>query len=213
MCPLPSGSLESQESRELSNFTSMHLLLKEGDGVNGVDSRKVRKAQGKMTTLKGIQTKKTKTGCLKSFPDPVQSNRKRESVHNKAGAESEPVAPESQLDRTLCISDSRASNKTISVAYEEKRLVKEKSPSSGSNFSFEQITFGTISQLCSTKEAEHRRENTFLESEEITKVEVGERKATLHIDSLECDSEMDGNCSQTEKDSTSVKICQGTQCI
>lgn len=208
VCPLPSGSLESQESREPSNFTSMHLLLKEGDGVNDVDSRKVRKAKGKMTTLKGIQTKKTKTGCLKSFPDPVQSNRKRESVHNKAEAESEPVAPESQLDRTLCISDSRASNKTISVTYEEKRLVKEKSLSSGSNFSFEQITSGTIKQLCSTKEAEHRCENTFLESEEITKVEVGERKETLHIDNLECGSEMDSNCSQTEKDSTSVKICQ-----
>lgn len=206
--PLPSGSLESQDSGELSNFTSLHLLLKEGDGANDVDSRKVRKSKEKRTTLKGIQIKKTKTGCLKSFPDPVQSNRKRESVHNKAEAESEPVAQESQLDRTLCISDSRASNKTINVINEEKRLVKEKSLRSGSNFSFEQITSGIINKLCSTKEAEHKCENTFLESEEITKVEVGERKEHLHIDNLECGSEMDNNCSQTEKDSTSVKICQ-----
>lgn len=206
--PLPSGSLESQDSREQSNFTSMHLLLKEGDGVNDVDSRKVRKSKEKRTTLKGIQIKKTKTRCLKSFPDPVQSNRKRESVHNEAEAESEPVAQGSQLDRTLCISDSRASNKTISVTNEKKRLVKEKSFRSGSNFSFEQITSGNINKLCSTKEAEHKCENTFLESEEVTKVEVGERKEHLHINNLECGSELDNNCSQTEKDSTSVTICQ-----
>nr|KAF6335465.1 methyl-CpG binding domain 4, DNA glycosylase [Pipistrellus kuhlii] len=205
--PLPSGSLESQASRELSNFTSMHLLLKEGDGVNDVDARKVRKSKEKRTTVKEIQVKKTKTGCLKSFPDPVQSNRKGESVCNEAEAESESVAQESQLDRTLCVSDSRASNKTIHVTNKEKRLVKEKSLRSGSNFSFEQTTSGSINKLCSTKEAEHTCENTFLEPEEITTVEVGERKEHLHADSLECGSEMD-NCSQTEKDSTSVKICR-----
>lgn len=207
--PLPIGSLELQDSRELSNFTSLHLLLKEGESVNDVESRKVRKSKGKMTTLKGNRIKKTKTGCRKSLPDSVQSNRKRESVYNKADAESEPVAQESQLDRTFCISDARASNKTLNVTNEEERLVKEKSLSSGSNFSFEQITFGIINKLCSTKEAEHKKcEDTFLESEEITKLQVGERKEHLHIDSLKCDSEMDNNYSQTEKDSTSVKICQ-----
>ncbi|XP_016065384.1 PREDICTED: methyl-CpG-binding domain protein 4 isoform X1 [Miniopterus natalensis] len=208
--PLPSGSLESQNSKELSNFTSMHLLLKEGEGVNDVDSRKVRKSRGKMTTSKVIQIKKTKTGCWKSLPDSVQRNRKRKSVHNKANVESEPVVQESQLDRTFCISDATASNKTLSVANEEKRLVKEKSLSSRSNFNVEQATVGIINKLCSTKEAEHnkKREDTVLDSEEITEVEVGERKEHLHIDSLKCGSELDNNCSQTEKDSTAVKICQ-----
>ncbi|KAM7062941.1 methyl-CpG-binding domain protein 4 isoform 2-T2 [Molossus nigricans] len=202
--PLPSGSLELQDSRELSNFTSMHLLLKEGESVNDVESRKVRKSIGKMTALKGIRIKKTKTGCRKSLPDSVQSNRKRESVYNKADAESEPVAQKSQLDVT---SDVRASNKALNMTNEEKKFVKEKLRS-GSNFSFEQTTFGIINKLCSTKEAEHKYEDTFLESEEITKLQVGERKEHLHIDSLKCDSEMDNNYSQTEKDSTSVKICQ-----
>lgn len=207
--PLPHGSLESQDSRELSDFAAVHLLLKEGDGVNDVNnSRKVRRSKEKRTTAKGIQIKKTKTGRLKSFPDPVQRNRKRESVQNEAEDERGPAAQESQLDRTLCISDSRASNKTTYVTGEEKGLVKEKPLRSGSDFSFEQITSGGINKLCSTKEAEHKCESTFLESEEITKVEVGGRKEHLHIDDLECGSEVDNCCSQTEKDSTSVKICQ-----
>ncbi|XP_066101363.1 methyl-CpG-binding domain protein 4 isoform X2 [Saccopteryx bilineata] len=208
--PLPSGSVELQDSRELSDFTSVHLLLKEVESVNNVDPRMVRKSKGKITTLKGIQINKTKTGCRKSLPDSVQRNRKRKSVCTKVDAESEPVAQESQLDRTFCISDARASNKSLSVTNEEKRLVKEKL-SSGSNFSFEQITSGIISKLCSTKEAERKKsEDTFLESEEITKtaVEAAERKEHLHIGNLKCGSEMDDSCSQTEKDSTSVKICQ-----
>ncbi|KAM8758347.1 methyl-CpG-binding domain protein 4 isoform 2-T2 [Rhynchonycteris naso] len=208
--PLPIGSVELQDGRELSDFTSMHLLLKEVESVNDVDSRMVRKSKGKMTTLKGIQINKTKTGCRKSLPDSVQSNRKRKSVYTKFDAESEPVVQESQLDKTFCISDARASSKSLSVANEEKRLIKEKL-SSGSNFSFEQITSGIISKLCSTKETEHKKsEDTFLESEEITKaaVEAAERKDHLHIGNLKCGSEMDDNCSQTEKDSTSVKICQ-----
>ncbi|XP_039742727.1 methyl-CpG-binding domain protein 4 isoform X2 [Pteropus medius] len=210
--PLPSGSLELQESRGLANVTSINLLLKENDSVNDVDSKKVRKSKGKMTILKGIQIKKTKTGCRESLLDSVQSNIKRESVYNKAEAESEPVVQENQLDRTFCISDTKASDKTFNVTSEEKRLIKEKSLSSRSNFSFEQITSGIINKLCSTREAEHKEkcEDTILESEEIrTKVEVGERKEHLHIDNLKCGSEMDNNCLQTEKEST-VKVCQDT---
>ncbi|XP_015449318.1 methyl-CpG-binding domain protein 4 isoform X3 [Pteropus alecto] len=210
--PLPSGSLELQESRGLADVTSINLLLKENDSVNDVDSKKVRKSKGKMTILKGIQIKKTKTGCRESLLDSVQSNIERESVYNKAEAESEPIVQENQLDRTFCISDTEASDKTFNVTSEEKRLIKEKSLSSRSNFSFEQITSGIINKLCSTREAEHKEkcEDTILESEEIrTKVEVGERKEHLHIDNLKCGSEMDNNCLQTEKEST-VKICQDT---
>lgn len=208
--PLRSGSLELQESRGLADVTSINLLLKENDSVNDVDSKKFRKSKGKMTILKGIQIKKTKTGCRESLLDSVQSNIKRESVYNKAEAESEPVVQENQLDRTFCISDTKASDKTFNVTSEEKRLIKEKSLSSRSNFSFEQITSGIINKLCSTREAEHKEkcEDTILESEEIrTKVEVGERKEHLHIDNLKCGSEMDNNCLQAEKEST-VKVCQ-----
>lgn len=213
--PLPSGSLELQESRKLANVNSIDLLLKENESVNDVDSKKVRKSKGKMTILKGIQIKKTKTGSRESLLDSVQSNIKRESMYNKAEAESESVVQENQLNRTFCISDTKKSDKTFNVTSEEKRLMKEKSLSSRSNFSFEQITSGIINKLCSTKEAEHMEKckDTISESEEIrTKVEAGERKEHLHIDNLKYGSEMDNNCLQTEKEST-VKICQGIQCI
>ncbi|XP_059965582.1 methyl-CpG-binding domain protein 4 isoform X1 [Mesoplodon densirostris] len=206
---LPSASLELQDSRELSNLTSIHWLLKEDDGVNDADSRKVRKSKRKVTVLKGIQIKKSKTGCRRNLPDPVQSNGKRASVYNKAAdAESEPLAQESQLERTCCVSDARASDKTLTVTSEEERLGKEKSLCSGSDF--EQTTSGIINKLHSTEEAGHNKkcEGTFLESEKIrTKVEVGERKEHLHIDISKGGSEMD-NSSQTEKDSTSAKILQ-----
>uniref|UniRef100_A0A8D0JLT6 Methyl-CpG-binding domain protein 4 n=1 Tax=Sus scrofa TaxID=9823 RepID=A0A8D0JLT6_PIG len=206
--PLPSGSLELQDSRELSNFTAVHLLLKEDEGINDIDSRKVRKSKGKVTILKGIQIKKTKSGPRKRLPDPVHSDRKRESVYTKsADAASEPLAQESQTERTCCVSDIRASDKTLCVTQEEERLGQEESLSSGSKF--EQFTSGIINRFCLTEEAEHNKkyENTFLESEEVRKkVEVGERKEHLHIDISKDGSEMD-SCSQTEKDST-VKILQ-----
>ncbi|XP_076972601.1 methyl-CpG-binding domain protein 4 isoform X1 [Tamandua tetradactyla] len=208
--PLPSGSLELQESRGLSNSTSNHLLLKEDKGVNDTNSRKVRKSKGKVTLLKRIQIRKTKRRCQKSLSDSMQSSRKRESVCNKTDAEGESVTQESQLIRTLCTADARAIDETLSATSEEKGLVKEESLSSGSNFHLEQLTSGIINKLCSTKEAEHQKcRDAFLESEEIkTKVKVGERKEHLHTDILKCDSEMDNNCSQTEKDFTSVKIFQ-----
>ncbi|XP_057362404.1 methyl-CpG-binding domain protein 4 isoform X1 [Manis pentadactyla] len=210
--PLPGGGLELQDSRGLSNFTSIpsSMLLKGDEGVHAVEPGKLRRSKGKVTTLNKIQIKKTKTGHQKRLPESVQSNRKRESVHTKEDAESEPVTQESHLDGALCISDARASS-NLSVTNEAKRLVEEKSLSSESNFHCEQITSGIINKSRSTKEAEHNQkcEGTFLESEEIrTEVEVGKRKEHLHIDTLKCGSEMDKNCSQTEKDCLSVKTCQ-----
>ncbi|XP_003265079.2 methyl-CpG-binding domain protein 4 isoform X1 [Nomascus leucogenys] len=205
----PSSSSELRESRGLSNFTSTHLLLKEDEGVDDVNFRKVRKPKGKVTILKGIPIKKTKKGCRKSCSGFVQSDSKRESVCNKADAESEPVAQKSQLDRTVCISDAGACGETLSVTSEEKSLVKERSLSSASNFCFEQKTSGVINKFCSAKDSEHNKkyEDTFLESEEIgTKVEAVERKEHLHTDILKHDSEMDNNCSPTRKDFTEDTI-------
>uniref|UniRef100_A0A2K6NYN7 Methyl-CpG-binding domain protein 4 n=1 Tax=Rhinopithecus roxellana TaxID=61622 RepID=A0A2K6NYN7_RHIRO len=180
----PSSSSELPDSRGLSNFTSTHLLLKEDEG---------------------IPIKKTKKGCRKSSSGFVQSDSKRESVCNKADAESEPVAQESQLDGTVCILDAGACGETLSVTREQKSLVKERSLSSGSNFCFEQKTSGIINKLCSARDAEHNEkyEDTFLETEETgTKVEeVAERKEHLHTDILKRGSEMD-NCSPTKKDFT-----------
>ncbi|XP_055115131.2 methyl-CpG-binding domain protein 4 isoform X4 [Symphalangus syndactylus] len=207
----PSSSSELRESRGLSNFTSTHLLLKEDEGVDDVNFRKVRKPKGKVTILKGIPIKKTKKGCRKSCSDFVQSDSKRESVCNKADAESEPVAQKSQLDRTVSISDAGACGETLSVTSEEKSLVKERSLSSASNFCFEQKTSGIINKFCSAKDSEHNKkyEDTFLESEEIgTKVEAVERKEHLHTDILKRGSEMDNNCSPTRKDFTGEKIFQ-----
>ncbi|XP_032005729.1 methyl-CpG-binding domain protein 4 isoform X3 [Hylobates moloch] len=205
----PSSSSELRESRGLSNFTSTHLLLKEDEGVDDVNFRKVRKPKGKVTILKGIPIKKTKKGCRKSCSGFVQSDSKRESVCNKADAESEPVAQKSQLDRTVCISDAGACGETLSVTSEEKSLVKERSLSSASNFCFEQKTSGIINKFCSAKDSEHNKkyEDTFLESEEIrTKVEAVERKEHLHTDILKRGSEMDNNCSPTRKDFTEDTI-------
>nr|XP_055115132.1 methyl-CpG-binding domain protein 4 isoform X4 [Symphalangus syndactylus] len=205
----PSSSSELRESRGLSNFTSTHLLLKEDEGVDDVNFRKVRKPKGKVTILKGIPIKKTKKGCRKSCSGFVQSDSKRESVCNKADAESEPVAQKSQLDRTVSISDAGACGETLSVTSEEKSLVKERSLSSASNFCFEQKTSGIINKFCSAKDSEHNKkyEDTFLESEEIgTKVEAVERKEHLHTDILKRGSEMDNNCSPTRKDFTEDTI-------
>ncbi|XP_044108886.1 methyl-CpG-binding domain protein 4 isoform X3 [Neovison vison] len=198
--PLPSSCLELQSSKGLSNFKDK--------GVNDMDSRKVRKSKEKVPILKGIQIKRTKIRCQKGFPDSAQSNKKRKSEYKKADDESEPVVQESPLDKTLSI-DAGTSNKTLSATSEEKRLVKEQSLSLVSNFCSEQVTSGIINKLCSTEEAEHSKkcEETFLQSEEIkSKVQVGERKEHLHTDILKCGSEMDNNCSQTEKDS--VEMCQ-----
>ncbi|XP_053455157.1 methyl-CpG-binding domain protein 4 isoform X1 [Nycticebus coucang] len=207
--PLPNSSLELQDSRGLYNFTSTDLLSEEDKGINDVNFRKVRKPKGKEIISKGIPIKKTKRGCRKSLSGSIQSNRKRESVYNTEDAESEPIAQESQLDRTFCISDSRASDEALSVTNEEKNLAKKKSLSSGSNFCFEQVDSGITNKLCLTKEAKHKKYEDTLVSEEIrTKVEVGERKEHFPTDILKCGSEMDNNGSPTKKDFTSEEIFQ-----
>ncbi|CAD7692821.1 unnamed protein product [Nyctereutes procyonoides] len=71
---LPSGSLEWQNSRGLSSFKD--------EGVNDVDSRKVRKSKGKGTILKGIQMKKAKTRVLEG-PSRFCSNEEERLVKEK----------------------------------------------------------------------------------------------------------------------------------
>lgn len=195
--PLPSTCLELQDSREPPN-------LKEDEGVHDIASKKVSKSKRKVTVLKEIQTKKSKTGCRKSLPDPVQSNRE---------SQSEPVAQESHLEGTCCISDARASDQALSVTTEEERLGKKKSSCLGPNG--EQIPSGIVSKLCPAEEAKPNNnceDTTFLESEEIrTKVEAAERKEHLHMDISEGGSETDDS-SQTQKNPTSAKVSQGIQC-
>nr|XP_042092339.1 methyl-CpG-binding domain protein 4 isoform X6 [Ovis aries] len=190
--PLPSACLELQVSGELPN-------LKEDEGVHDIASRKVRKSKRKVTVLKEIQTKKTKIGRRKGLPDPVQSDR---------ASQSEPVAQESHLEGTCCISDARARDQALGVTTEEERLGKKKSSCLGPDV--EQIPSGIVSKLCSAKEAEpnNQCEDTFLESEETrTEVEAAERKEYLHMDISEGGSETDDS-SQTEKNPTSAKVSQ-----
>ncbi|XP_070145494.1 methyl-CpG-binding domain protein 4 isoform X6 [Ovis canadensis] len=192
--PLPSACLELQVSGELPN-------LKEDEGVHDIASRKVRKSKRKVTVLKEIQTKKTKIGRRKGLPDPVQSDRASQSA---------PVAQESHLEGTCCISDARARDQALGVTTEEERLGKKKSSCLGPDV--EQIPSGIVSKLCSAKEAEpnNQCEDTFLESEETrTKVEAAERKECLHMDISEGGSETDDS-SQTEKNPTSAKVSQDT---
>ncbi|XP_021104485.1 methyl-CpG-binding domain protein 4 isoform X5 [Heterocephalus glaber] len=207
--PLPSNTSELQDDRGLSNLDSIRMLLKEEENVNDVSSGKIRKFKGNVTILEGIQIKKTRKQCRNSLSDSLQSNTKKESVFDKAEAESMSVTQGNQLNRAFCISDAIAANGTFSVTEKEKSLIKEKSPSSGSDFHFEQITSGTTNKSCPTTEAEHEKyEESFLESEEMrTKVEDRERKEHLHTDILQYGSEVDNSCSQNRKDFTSEKIC------
>lgn len=207
--PLPSSTSELQDNRGLSNLDSISMPLKEEESVNGVSSDKVRKFKAKVTVLKGIQIKKTRKQCRNSLSDSLQSNTERDSVFNKAEAESTSVTQGNRLNRTFCISDATAASDTFSVTEKEKSLIKEKSPSSGSDFHFEQITSGITNKSCPTTEAEpEKSEESFLESEEMrTKVEDRQRKGHLHADLLQCGSEVDNSCSQNRKDFTSEKIC------
>ncbi|XP_012587520.1 PREDICTED: methyl-CpG-binding domain protein 4 isoform X2 [Condylura cristata] len=206
--PLPGGGLELKDSRGFSNLTSIRLL-KEGDGVDGVDPRKVTKSRRKVTASKGIKIKKTKAGCQKSLPDSTPTNTKGEFACCKAEAESEPAAQESQLDGAA-EAGRRASKDTLGRTPEGEPQKKE---CSGADFLCEQTTSGNVNKLCSTKEAEPSElcEDTLLEPEEIrTKVETGERKGHLHIDDFKGDTEIGCSCSQVEKNSTSEKLCQDT---
>ncbi|XP_028609426.1 methyl-CpG-binding domain protein 4 isoform X1 [Grammomys surdaster] len=201
--PLPSGNSESPDSSRLSNSTSACLLLKELKGIQDADSGKKRKLKRKVTVLKGIASPKTKQRCRKSLSDSTQRNRKRGSVVQRAGADSELVPQESQLNRTLCPADA-CTGETVSLAGEDKGPGQEKSPSPASDLCFTQVTSDTTSKLHSMEAAgDEKREQTFLESEEIRPKGDEEGESYLHIDDvLQGGSEMP-SCSQAKKHFTS----------
>nr|XP_013217611.2 methyl-CpG-binding domain protein 4 isoform X2 [Ictidomys tridecemlineatus] len=199
--PLPSSNSELQDSRGLSSPESIQVLLEEDEGSNDGNSRKVSKCKRKVTILKGIPIKKTKRRCRKSLSGSVESNDKGESPCDQTDAEREPVTQDGELGRTLCISDARLSDKTLSVTDKVKSTVKENSPNSGSDVHSEQITSGAPNKLCSTKEAERNKKygETNLESEENrSKGDEGQRKEHLHMDLLKCGFETDNKCSQED---------------
>ncbi|XP_057618483.1 methyl-CpG-binding domain protein 4 [Chionomys nivalis] len=169
--PSPSGNSETSGSSRLSNS---------------------RKPKRKAAVLKGIGSEKTKQRCRKSLSDSARSTRKRESVVQKAGAESELVPPE-----CLCPAGACASKGTVSAAGKEKGLGTEKPPSPGS---------GITNKLHSTDEAgDANCEQTFLEAEEIRSKGDREGEAHLHIDVLQGDFETPG-CSQAKKGLTSETL-------
>ncbi|XP_048212263.1 methyl-CpG-binding domain protein 4 isoform X2 [Perognathus longimembris pacificus] len=159
----------------LSTCNPTHLLLKEDEVVHDVKLRKVRKSKRKVTVLKEIPDKKTKKGCRKHLPDSVQSKRKKGSVSDQTGARNEPVAQESQPDRTSCLPDTRASDQPLRVTGEERSLVKETSLSSGSDFHVEQITSGIPNKSCPTTEAADGTDNA------IPQAQIEKRKTSLYF--------------------------------
>ncbi|XP_045145981.1 methyl-CpG-binding domain protein 4 isoform X2 [Echinops telfairi] len=187
---------DSSDSTGLSNPAPIHSLLKEDEDVNDVKPRKVRKSKGKMTIMKGIQIKKTKTGCWKSsLSGSVQRRRTRGSLYTTADVEGEPAAQESQPGT----SDAPARTESPAVTDEERGPVQEKPLSPRSHVHSGKLT---------SNKTEHKKcQNTFLDSEEIrNKVEVREKKH-LHVD-IKCDSEPDNCHSQAEKNFTAVRIFQ-----
>nr|XP_034367351.1 methyl-CpG-binding domain protein 4 isoform X1 [Arvicanthis niloticus] len=200
--PLPSGNSESPDSSRLSDSNSACLLSKEHKGIQHADSGKKRKPKRKVTVLNGIASPKTKQRCRKSLSYSTRRNRKRRSVVQKAGADSELVPQESQLNRTLCPADACA-GETVSLSGEEKGLGQEKSANPGLDLCFTQVTSDTTNKLHSTEAADDaKREQTFLESEEMRSKGDGERESHLPIDVLQGGSEMP-SCSQAKKHFTS----------
>ncbi|XP_055985261.1 methyl-CpG-binding domain protein 4 [Sorex fumeus] len=199
----PSGSLELQESQELSHCTSTHLLLREKEDGPGAVSRKVRQAERKKTICNAVDIKKTKTRCRKSLPDFAQSNGERASGESEAEAQSGPVGHDSQPNKTSCVSDAPANKPAVSVTSTEQRLKKATLQGAGSNLQAGLITSGIINNLAATKEAEgtEKCEDTFLESKERTEVEAEGRKEHLHMDGFSRGFEMDNGCSPTETES------------
>ncbi|XP_031238897.1 methyl-CpG-binding domain protein 4 isoform X3 [Mastomys coucha] len=197
---LPSGNSESPDSSRPSNSSSAHLPLEEQKGIQDADSGKRRQPKRKVTVLKGIASQKTKQ--RKRLSDSTQRNRKRGSVVQRTGPESEPTPLESHFNRAACPADTCA-GETVSLAGEESGLGPEKSPSPGSDLGFIQVTSGTTNKLYSTETAsDAKREQTFLESEEIRSKGDKEGEAHLHLDVLQDGSEM-SSCSQAKKDFTS----------
>ncbi|XP_059114412.1 methyl-CpG-binding domain protein 4 isoform X2 [Peromyscus eremicus] len=192
--PPPRGNSESPGSSRLSN--SVHLLLKD-EGIRDANSGKMRKPRRKVAASKGIGSERTKQRCRKSLPDSARSNRERQAVVQKADAERELVPQECQLNRTLYPADACANQETISGAGEEKP------PSPGSDLHSTQVTSGITNKLHSTEDAgDVKREQTFLELEEIRSKGDQEGETHLHIDVLQSSSEMP-SCSQAKKHFTS----------
>ncbi|XP_050004598.1 methyl-CpG-binding domain protein 4 isoform X5 [Alexandromys fortis] len=126
--PSPSDNSETPGSSRLSNS---------------------RKPKRKAAVLKGIGSEKTKQRRRKSLSDSARSSRKRESVVQKAGAESDLVPPE-----CLCPAGACSSQGTVSVAGEEKGLGTEKPLSPGSDLHPTQVASGITNKLHSTEEAD-----------------------------------------------------------
>lgn len=197
--PLRGGRSELQDSRGPPDCNSLHSQLTEDEGICDINPRKIRKSERKVTVWKGSQ-RGTKQRCRKTPSDSAQSNSKREPVFHEADARSEPAPQERQLDRTLCISDARVSDKMLGVASGEKDSEKEKSLMSASNLHSEQVTSDITNKSCSTEEAgDVKHEAPILESEEVrAEMEDGEGKEHLHIDNLKCAFQMP-SCSQAGK--------------
>ncbi|XP_052577977.1 methyl-CpG-binding domain protein 4 isoform X2 [Peromyscus californicus insignis] len=192
--PPPRGNSESSGGSRLSN--SVHLLLEE-EGIRDANSGKMRKPRRKVTASKGSGSGRTKQRCRESLSHSARSNRERGSVLQKADAERELVPQECQLNRTLYLADACANQETISRAGEEKP------PSPGSDPHSTQGTSGITNKLHSTEDAgDVKREQTFLELEEIRSKGNQEGETHLHIDVLQSSSEMP-SCSQAKKHFTS----------
>ncbi|KAL6082980.1 hypothetical protein STEG23_028232, partial [Scotinomys teguina] len=192
--PPPSDNSESPGSSRLSD--SVHLLLKD-EGGHEVNSGKMRKPKRKVAVSKGIGSEKTRQRCRKSLSDSARSNRKRESVVQRAEAECELVPQECQLHGTLYPADACPNQEPVSRAGEEKP------PSPGSDLHSTQVTNGITKKLHSTEDtSDMKHEQTFLELEEIRSKGAQEGEAHLHIDVLQSSSEMP-SCSQAKKHFTS----------
>nr|XP_042129822.1 methyl-CpG-binding domain protein 4 isoform X3 [Peromyscus maniculatus bairdii] len=196
--PPPSGNSESpgssSSSSRLSN--SVHLLLKDED-VHDASSGKMRKPGRKVAASKGIGSERTKQRRRKSLSDSARGNRERESAVQEADAKRELVPQECQLNRTLYPADACANQETVGQAGEEKP------PSPGSDLHSTQVASDLTNKLHSTEDAgDGKREQTFLELEEIRSKGDQEEEMHLHIDVLQSSSEMPSG-SQAKKHFTS----------
>lgn len=196
MLPPPSGNSESPGSSSSRLSSSVHLLLKD-EGIRDASSEKMRKPRRKVAASKGIGSERTKQRRRKSLSDSARGNRERESAVQEADAERELVPQECQLNRTLYPADACTNQETVGQAGEEKP------PSPGSDLHSTQVASGLTNKLHSTEDAgDGKREQTFLELEEIRSKGDQEEEAHLHIDVLQSSSEMP-SCSQAKKHFTS----------
>ncbi|XP_028719841.1 methyl-CpG-binding domain protein 4 isoform X3 [Peromyscus leucopus] len=190
--PPPSGNSESPgSSSRLLN--SVHL---KDEDVRDASSGKMRKPRRKVAASKGIGSERTKQRRRKSLSDSARGNRERESAVQEADAERELVPQECQLNRTLCPADACTNQETVGQA-------GEKPLSPGSDLHSTQVASGLTNKLHSTEDAgDGKREQTFLELEEIRSKGDQDEEAHLHIDVSQSSSEMPSG-SQAKKHFTS----------